>query len=77
MHATTPAYTLELNGVVKHFNQTLLGAMCALLNVSGLKKEWWGKAMHMANIIYNTTPHKANDSTGSIVKTCEVVFEEV
>jgi hypothetical protein len=43
MHATTPAYTLELNGVVECFNQTLLGAMHALLNVSGLEKEWWGE----------------------------------
>jgi transposase InsO family protein len=61
VHTTTLAYMPELNGVVECFNQTLLGAMCALLDISGLEKEWWGEAMHMANIVYNRTPHKAND----------------
>jgi transposase InsO family protein len=43
IHERTPPYSPQSNGVAKRKNRTLTDLVNALLDTSGLSKEWWGR----------------------------------
>jgi len=42
IHARTPPYSPQSNGVAERKNRTLTDLVNAMLDTSGISKEWWG-----------------------------------
>ena len=43
IHERTPPYSPQSNGVAERKNRTLTDLVNAMLDTSGLSKEWWGR----------------------------------
>jgi transposase InsO family protein len=58
IHERTPPYSPQSNGVTERKNHTLTDLVNAMLETSGLSKEWWGEAILMACHVLNKVPTK-------------------
>jgi transposase InsO family protein len=45
IHERTPLHSPQSNGIVKRRNRTLTELVNAMLETTGLSKEWWGEAI--------------------------------
>jgi hypothetical protein len=55
IHERTPPYSPQSNGVAERKNHTLTDLVNAMLETSGLSKEWWGEAILTACHVLNKT----------------------
>src|SRR3954468_15582784 len=58
IHERTPSYSPQSNGVAERKNRTLTDLVNAMLDTSGLSKEWWGEAIKTACHVLNRVPTK-------------------
>jgi transposase InsO family protein len=58
IHERTPPYSPESNGIAERKNRTLTDLVVAMLETSGLSKEWWGEAVLTACHVLNRVPPK-------------------
>jgi transposase InsO family protein len=63
IHERTPPYSPQSNGVVERKNHTLTDLVNAMLDTSGLSKEWWGEAILTACHVLNRVPIKNKEIT--------------
>jgi hypothetical protein len=63
IHERTPPYSPQSNGVAKRKNRTLTDLVNAMLETSGLSKEWWGEAILTACHVQNTVHTKNKEIT--------------
>jgi hypothetical protein len=56
IHERTPPYSPQSNGVAERKNRTLTNLVNAMLDTSGLSKEWWGEAILTACHVLNRVP---------------------
>jgi hypothetical protein len=59
----TPPYSPQSNGVAEIKNHTLTDLVNAMLETSGLSKEWWGEAILAACHVLNKVPTKNKEIT--------------
>ncbi|GMH13155.1 hypothetical protein Nepgr_014996 [Nepenthes gracilis] len=57
-HQRMPPKTLQLNGVVKQMNRTLMEMIICLLSEAKLPGSFWAKALKMATYVVNRSPSK-------------------
>ena len=53
IHERTPPYSPQSNEVAERKNRTLTNLINAMLDTSGLSKEWWGEALLTACHVLN------------------------
>jgi hypothetical protein len=63
IHERTPPYSPQSNGVAKRKNCTLTDLVNAMLETSGLSKEWWGEAILTVCHVLNKVPTKNKEIT--------------
>jgi hypothetical protein len=63
IYERTAPYSPQSNGVVKRKNHTLTDLVSAMLETSGLSKEWWGEAILTACHVLNKVPTKNKEIT--------------
>jgi hypothetical protein len=63
IHERTPPYSPQSNGVAERKNHTLTDLVNAMLETSGLSKEWWGEAILMACHVLNKVHTKNKEIT--------------
>jgi transposase InsO family protein len=63
IHERTPPYSPQFNEVAERKNPTLTDLVNAMLETSGLSKEWWGEATLMACHVLNNVPTKNKEIT--------------
>jgi hypothetical protein len=63
IHERTPLYSLQSNGIVERKNHTLTDLVDAMLETSGLSKEWWGEAILIECRVLNKVPIKNKEIT--------------
>src|SRR4051812_23727024 len=63
IHERTPPYSPQSNGVAERKNRTLTDLVNAMLDTSGLSKEWWGEALMTACHVLNRVPVKDKTMT--------------
>jgi transposase InsO family protein len=63
IHERTPPYSPQSNGVAERKNNTLTDLVNAMLETSGLSKEWWGEAILMVCHVMNKVPTKNKEIT--------------
>src|SRR3989337_999626 len=63
IHERTPPYSPQSNGVAERKNRTLTDLVNAMLDTSGLSKEWWGEALMTACHVLNRVPTKHKTMT--------------
>jgi hypothetical protein len=63
IHESTPPYSPQSNGVAERKNRTLTDLVNAMLETSGLSKEWWGKAILTTCHVLNKVPTKNKEIT--------------
>src|SRR3954464_11140031 len=63
IHERTPPYSPQSNGVAERKNRTLTDLVNAMLDTSGLSKEWWGEALLTACHVLNRVPTKNKEIT--------------
>jgi transposase InsO family protein len=63
IHERTPPYSPQSNGVAERKNRTLIDLVNAMLETSGLFKEWWGEAILMVCHVLNKVPTKNKEIT--------------
>jgi hypothetical protein len=63
IHERTPPYSSESNGIAERKNHTLTNLVDAMLETTGLSKEWWGEAILTACHVLNRVPTKNNEIT--------------
>jgi hypothetical protein len=63
IHERTLPYSPQSNGVVERKNHTLTDFVNAMLETSGLSKEWWGEAILTAYHVLNKVPTKNKEIT--------------
>jgi len=56
IHERTPPYSPQSNGIVERKNLTLTEMVNAMLETSGLSKEWWGELILTACHVLNRVP---------------------
>jgi transposase InsO family protein len=62
IHETTPPYSPQSNGFAERKNRTLTNLVNAMLETSGLSKEWWGEAILTECYVLNKVPQRTNKS---------------
>ena len=63
LHQTTTRYTPEQNGAAERLNRTILERVRAMLEDSGMPKEYWAEAACTAGYIRNRSPASGRDKT--------------
>src|SRR3954462_4648347 len=63
IHEWTPPYSPQSNGVAERKNRTLTDLVNAMLDTSGLSKEWWGEALLTACHVLNRVLTKNKEIT--------------
>ena len=63
IHERTPPYSPQSNGVAERKNRTLTDLVNAMLDTSGLSKEWWGEALMTVCHVLNRVPVKDKTMT--------------
>jgi transposase InsO family protein len=63
IHERTPPYSPQSNGIVERKNHTLTDLVNAMLDTSGLSKEWWGEVILTACHVMNHVPIKNKEIT--------------
>jgi hypothetical protein len=63
IHESTPPYSPQSNEVAERKNCTLTDLLNAMLETSGLSKEWWGEAILTACHVLNKVPTKKRNRT--------------
>jgi transposase InsO family protein len=63
IHERTPPYSPQSNGVAERKNRTLIDLVNAMLETSGLSKEWWGDATLTVCHVLNKVPTKNKEIT--------------
>ena len=63
IHKRTPPYSPQSNGIAERKNHTLTDLVNAMLEITGLSKEWWGEAILTACHILNRVPTKNKEIT--------------
>nr|AAT81746.1 integrase core domain containing protein [Oryza sativa Japonica Group]ABF96757.1 retrotransposon protein, putative, Ty1-copia subclass [Oryza sativa Japonica Group] len=63
IHERTPLYSPQSNGVAERKNRTLTEMVNAMLDTTGLSKEWWGEAVLTACHVLNKILMKHKDVT--------------
>jgi hypothetical protein len=63
IHERTPLYSLQSNGIVERKNHTLTDLVDAMLETSGLSKEWWGEVILIECRVLNKVPIKNKEIT--------------
>jgi hypothetical protein len=63
IHERTAPYSPQSNGVAKRKNCTLTDLVNAMLDTSGLSKEWWGEAILIACHVLNCVSIKNKEIT--------------
>jgi hypothetical protein len=63
IHERTQPYSPQSNGVAERKNRTLTDLVNAMLETSGLSKEWWGKAILTTCHVLNKVPTKNKEIT--------------
>jgi transposase InsO family protein len=63
IHERMPPYSPQSNGVAERKNHTLTNLVNAMLDISGLSKEWWGEAILTACHVLNRVPIKNKEIT--------------
>jgi transposase InsO family protein len=63
IHERTPPYSPQSNGVAERKNHTLTDLVNAMLDTSGLSKEWLGEAILTACHVLNQVPIKNKEIT--------------
>jgi hypothetical protein len=63
IHERTPPYLPRSNGVDERKNHTLTDLVNAMLETSGLSKEWWGEVILTACHVLNKFPAKNKEIT--------------
>jgi transposase InsO family protein len=63
IHGRTLPYSPQSNGVAERKNRTLTDFVNAMLETSGLSKEWWGEAILTACHVLNKVPTKNKEIT--------------
>jgi transposase InsO family protein len=63
IHERMPPYSPQSNGVAERKNRTLTDLVNAMLDTSGLSKEWWGEALMTACHVLNRVPVKDKTMT--------------
>jgi transposase InsO family protein len=58
IHERTPPNSPQSNGIAERKNRTLTDLVNAMLDVSGLSKEWWGEAILTSCHVLNHVPTK-------------------
>jgi len=58
IHARTPPYSPQSNRIAERKNHTLTDLVNAMLETTGLSKEWWGEAILIASHVVNRVPTK-------------------
>jgi transposase InsO family protein len=58
VHESTPPYSPQCNGIAERKNRTLTELVNAMLDTTGLSKEWWGEAISTACLVLNKVPMK-------------------
>jgi transposase InsO family protein len=53
IHERTPSYLPQSNGIAERKNLTLTELVNTMLEIAGLSKEWWGKAILTACHVLN------------------------
>jgi transposase InsO family protein len=56
IHDRMPPYSPQSNGVAERKNHTLTDLVSAMLDTSGLSKEWWGEAILIVCHVLNDVP---------------------
>lgn len=62
-HQRTNPYTAEQNGVAERYNRTLMERVMAMMDDSGLEKQWWAEAALTANYLSNRVPQRGQATT--------------
>jgi hypothetical protein len=63
IHERTPPYSPQSNGAAERKNRTLIDLVNAMLETSGLSKEWWVEMILTACHVLNKVPTKNNEIT--------------
>jgi transposase InsO family protein len=63
IHERTLPYSPQSNGVAERKNRTLTDLVNAMLETSGLSKEWWGEAILTTCHVLNKVPTKNKEIT--------------
>jgi transposase InsO family protein len=63
IHERTPPNSPQSNGIAERKNRTLTDLVNAMLDVSGLSKEWWGEAILTSCHVLNRVPTKNKEIT--------------
>jgi len=63
IHERTPPYSPQSNRIAERKNRTLSVLVNAMLETTGLSKEWWGEAILTACHILNRVPTKNKEIT--------------
>src|SRR3954468_7288217 len=63
IHERMPPYSPQSNGVAERKNRTLTDLVNAMLDTSGLSKEWWGEGLMIACHVLNRVPVKDKTMT--------------
>jgi transposase InsO family protein len=63
IHERTLPYSPQSNGIAERKNRTLTDLVNAMLDTTGLSKEWWGEAIFTACHVLNRVPMKNKEVT--------------
>jgi hypothetical protein len=63
IHERMPPYSPQSNGVAERKNRILTDLVNAMLDTSGLSKEWWGEAILITCHVLNRVPIKNKEIT--------------
>jgi transposase InsO family protein len=63
VHERTPPYSSQSNGIAERKNRTLTELVNAMLDTTGLSKEWWGEAILTTRHVLNKVPMKDKEIT--------------
>ena len=63
IHEITPPYSPQSNGDAERKNCTLTDLVSAMLETSGLSKEWWDEAILIVYYVMNKVPTKNKEIT--------------